>query len=228
MVDLKGSAEALLTLEQRQPRLTGAEHARAAAMGEQASFWRCSRIALRGLIARRWGEALARADFHLSDAGKPSLPSDEVHFSIAHTGAAALIALSDRPVGVDIETTVRTVRIAPDRRARLIETAAALNPGVLLPADETARFLQAWVRLEAVAKATGEGLGPLLSRAGVFGPQNRVAAATAPSPCVCRDLALDEFFSDGYLGAVAVVAGGLDESLAVSVAPFSARLTDQA
>ncbi len=51
-----------------------------------------------------------------TDLGKPYFPEwPGVHFSISHTAAAAMVGLSDRPVGVDIE------RIRPVSRRLLRE-----------------------------------------------------------------------------------------------------------
>ena len=43
-------------------------------------------------------------EIRLTSLGKPWFPEfPEVHFNLSHTGGAVLAALSDRPVGVDIE-----------------------------------------------------------------------------------------------------------------------------
>ena len=41
--------------------------------------------------------------FSYSDYGKPGLKMPGVHFNLSHSGDYAMIVLSDRPVGVDIE-----------------------------------------------------------------------------------------------------------------------------
>lgn len=135
---------------------------------------RAARIALRALLAGHVGLDAARRPFEVSPAGKPSLivetGRNTIDFSLAHCEAAALIAISGHgPVGVDLEA-VRAVRINPERRAMLEAAAAALSVLEPLPgAVGDRRFLQAWVRLEALAKATGEGISALLGRLGVRG-----------------------------------------------------------
>lgn len=89
-----------------------------------------------------------------TEDGKPWFPSrPELRFSLSHSGPLALVALSDRPVGVDIE------QIRP-RRAGL--------PRYALTAEELARyealggdwpaFYALWTRREAWCKYTGLGL----------------------------------------------------------------------
>ena len=80
--------------------------------------------------------------------GKPCFPEHpEVHFNISHTAGAALVGISDGPVGVDIE------RIRP-----VSERAMQRIAGVAL---EKA-FFQSWVRREACAKRAGTGIGALM------------------------------------------------------------------
>ena len=123
---------------------------------------RCTaHIALRVLIERAFGPEWRRVPYHISPEGKPSLPDAAGGFSLSHIPGWALIALAATgPVGVDLERR-RPISLSPVRREQLEWAAAALVPQRALPVDAEARFLQAWVRLEAVAKAGGMGLGRL-------------------------------------------------------------------
>ncbi|MEZ5853983.1 MAG: hypothetical protein R3D67_04265 [Hyphomicrobiaceae bacterium] len=146
---------------------------------------RRAHIALRALLAGLVGVDRARQPFEISAAGKPRLAAPQhvaavvgsVAFSLAHCDDYALIGLSlGGDIGVDLELR-RGIRIGPERRALLEAAAVRLAKGVALPAgDGDGRFLQAWVRLEAVAKATGEGISTLLGRVGARG---RLAAPVA-------------------------------------------------
>ncbi|MGD9802034.1 MAG: 4'-phosphopantetheinyl transferase superfamily protein [Hyphomicrobiaceae bacterium] len=123
---------------------------------------------LRILLAGYIGTSEARRPFEIAEGGKPSLATrtnPPLQFSLAHGDTAAIIAVSfDGPIGVDLETP-RHVRIAEHRRHALIAAAASLHPERPLPTTpEDACFLQAWTRLEALAKATGEGIGAVLER----------------------------------------------------------------
>ena len=75
-------------------------------------------------------------------SGKPYFPdAPEVCFSLSHTRGAVLAALSDRPVGADLEL----VRPAPPHLARRV-------------GQEGEDFFRSWVRREARGKRTGEGI----------------------------------------------------------------------
>lgn len=165
-VDLAGGRDVLIDLGQRlglaapPPLADGVERTRAAA-----------RVALRLVLAGHIGIEAAHRPFAVARDGKPFVqPRDDgaaIEFSLAHCEAAAVIAVSrDGPVGIDVEAP-RRVRISADRRGMLLEAARSLAPEAALPEGPgEAQFLQAWVRLEALAKATGEGLGALLGRLG--------------------------------------------------------------
>lgn len=135
------------------------------------TFRRAARTALRLILAAYVGMGPARRPFSISRTGKPSLAvttdgaEPAVHFNLAHCETVALVGISRTvSVGVDIETQ-RQPRISEPRRKRLIAAARVLAPlDTLAENDSNAAFLQAWVRLEAHAKATGEGLGSLLGR----------------------------------------------------------------
>lgn len=79
--------------------------------------------------------------------GKPWFPDyPQVQFNLSHTAGAVLVALSDRPVGVDIER-IRPVSQRAMRRLADVGTERA--------------FFQSWVRREARAKRTGAGIGTM-------------------------------------------------------------------
>ena len=205
---------ALHTLEERTPRLSAADRARAADLSDLTvrAEWVATHIALRLLIERAAGTQWRRATFVRSERGKPHLDGAPLAFSISHAPGLALIGLAPGgSIGVDVERT-RRVRVGEARRAR-IEAAGAALSNEPLPAEGNARFLQAWVRLEAVAKADGCGIGRLLTRLGILGVSDeiRVGQASAGSlvaallagdtPPSVRDLQL----GDGVYAAVASI-----------------------
>lgn len=164
LVDLARAAPNLAAEEAAHPRLSTDELDRAAAMGESGEDWRLSRIALRIVLERVVGSQLREQPFRLSSRGKPALPWDAgIEFSLSHTGQYALIAVARKAVGVDLEQ-VRPVRFPPDRQQAMLDAARALVGSG--PID----FLQAWVRLEAWAKARGSGVGALLHDISIRGP----------------------------------------------------------
>ncbi|MFM9939937.1 MAG: 4'-phosphopantetheinyl transferase family protein [Hyphomicrobiaceae bacterium] len=169
--------------------------------------------ALRLLLAARVGLVGALAPFRIGERGKPYLADGGLEFSLAHSGGRALIALSDvAPGGVDIEARRRMTMSAPRRAA--IERAAIQIAGgrELAQSAGDERTLQAWVRLEAAAKASGEGIGSLLERlrARPGWWQDNVSAPDAPVTAIESAvanrpfaMAIDLTLTQGYIGAIA-------------------------
>lgn len=177
-VDLAAAAATLRSVEQRTPRLSADDVARAGTFSDDGARdeWLTARIALRLLIERTIGESWRGAAFAREERGRPYLAGAEISFSLSHAPGLALIGLArDEAIGVDVERT-RTVRIDAARRARIREAGAALDAAALPVTDESA-FLQAWVRLEAFAKADGCGIGRVLTRLGISGTGSRTPMA---------------------------------------------------
>jgi 4'-phosphopantetheinyl transferase len=117
---------------------------------------------LRLLLAAYLRELPERLVLVPDSRGKPRLagPSgDSIRFNLSHSGDMALCAFAQGlEVGVDIEQIGREVdeldiarRMFAPNEVRQLET---------MQGDErTAAFFQSWTRLEAVAKASGRGLG---------------------------------------------------------------------
>lgn len=171
--------------------------------GQQAQ----AHAALRLLLARHAGIDAARAPFEKGSAGKPRLAIGGIHFSLAHSGTRALIAISrEGEIGIDLEAP-RASRISGERREQLIAAGRTVAGGAALSAGTSDEILlQAWVRLEAMAKVTGEGMGRLLTRYQIAGTDadrgNLLAkpdSAPGAEPYRIRDLVLDR----GYVAAVA-------------------------
>lgn len=177
--DLAKALPALDAAERALPRLSHDqvmrfENMRTTRGDDEAALWRAAHIALRIVLERHAGARMAGQAFAIEAGGRPRLVAigrggAAPHFSLSHAGGYALIAVSDAgPIGVDLEVT-RKVTVTPERRQRIETAAALLASAQPFPADDDARFLQAWVRLEAVAKASGLGIGRILTEAGVVG-----------------------------------------------------------
>jgi 4'-phosphopantetheinyl transferase len=209
LADVDAAGEALDVLDGRFALLTSEEHARAGGLQPlQARQWTRTRVALRTLLASRLGAPSAQSPFLLSAGGKPSLADGTLAFSLSHSGRFALIGLSpDGPVGVDIETR-NQINVHPDRLQAIEAAAIALAPDVPLPGHgDATRFVQAWTRLEALAKARGAGIGALLVSLGIRGPARTLDARTVPdvSPLlIAEGCALR--ITDLRLGCAAAVA----------------------
>ncbi len=172
-IDLDAAAPELLALEAEAGLMAAQDRAAVANLIDPAAAVRrlAASIGLRVLLSGLEGREIATRPFVRGANGKPGLPGAGHHFNITHSGPAALIALSSHPVGIDLER-LRPVRME-SRRRRLIEAAAlAVADGAPITGrSDEQRFLQAWTRLEALAKADGCGIGRLLTEIGAVGPR---------------------------------------------------------
>jgi len=165
------------------------EHDRAASFGAHlaGARWLAAHHFLRLTLGRRLDRPPAVLVFEVGAHGKPAV--DGVEFNLAHSGGVAVVAVAQRPVGVDVE--VRRPISRPEGVARRL--------GLAWPVGDDA-LLRAWCRTEALVKATGDGATQGLARA-----EERLG----PAGWTVADLAL----GDGIEGAVAargadwVVAG---------------------
>lgn len=140
------------------------------------------------MLAHYLNEQAEAIELVEDERGKPRLAHrpPALHFSLSHSGALALVAVSrDREVGVDVE------RIKPERDF------VALAERALAPADATAVreasesdragvFYELWTHHEARLKCLGHGLG------------------SAPPPQEAAALTVEALTVDpGYAAAVA-------------------------
>jgi 4'-phosphopantetheinyl transferase len=163
LVDLKETAPALAALERETPRLSDDDRRRALCLrdAEERRLRLAAYGALRIALERWGGERVRRTAYRRNASGSPSLAGIPA-FSLSHADSVALIGVTSlRAIGVDLEKQ-RRVRISARRRNEILAAGAGLGCNVVNgPATDRA-FLQAWVRLEAYAKALGEGLGRVL------------------------------------------------------------------
>lgn len=208
----------LAALQADAPRLSEDEIARASAMRMPVmrERWVASRIALRLTLEVWMKHSLGRQPFQITPEGRPFLPAPAPSFSLSHAGPFALVAVAQAgPIGTDIEEV--SARKISAIRASQMERFAAHVAGAGLPgASEDARFIQAWTRIEAYAKADGRGVGRVLGEAGVLGQGSQAARAQVdghtfrPPQYRAYDLDIAQL-APGYAAAV---AGPADAALA--------------
>jgi len=186
LVDLDRATDALFEGEAITPRLSPGETASLDAITNPdiKRLRRAAYIARRLVLERMFGASTRQRDLPRDRYGRPELPPGFTgSHSLSHVGPFALIAASLAPrIGVDLESP-RIVRMPPVRRAIIQSAARTLSPDSL-PIDDDAGFLQAWTRLEALAKADGRGIGHLLTMIGAVGgssPDLHAASALAAS-----------------------------------------------
>jgi 4'-phosphopantetheinyl transferase len=170
--------------------LSADERERAARM-TRPEPWIAARVALRTVLGERLGVAPSEIVFALGPHGKPELPGAPLRFNLAHSGARALIAIGDVELGVDVERLSRSSRAV--ERTLTEGERAALGP------DRHVELLRVWCRKEALAKASGGGLG--------WAPET--FDTSRPNGFALVDLEL----SEGYVGALAVAGERCDVRL---------------
>ncbi|MBR1803279.1 MAG: 4'-phosphopantetheinyl transferase superfamily protein [Muribaculaceae bacterium] len=86
--------------------------------------------------------------------GKPSLAGmPHIHFNMSHSRGMAVCAVSDRPVGIDVERidhydAALIARTMNEQEQRAIEQSA----------DRNTAFIRLWTMKESLLKLTGEGI----------------------------------------------------------------------
>jgi 4'-phosphopantetheinyl transferase len=156
------------------------------------------------------------ARFVRGPGGKPRLAPGDIAFSLSHTEGLALIGVARAgAIGVDLER-ARTLRMSSRRRDDILAVGAGLAATPLGdPAGDEA-LLRAWCRLEAFAKARGEGLAHVLRELGLRDAGSRQLPSAREIVVAARGLArqsgleiADVKLPLGMHGAVAaVVAAG--------------------
>lgn len=109
-------------------------------------------------LATLTGEQPQELRFGFAENGKPHLIDyPEIHFNLSHCKGMALLAVADRPVGVDVEPVDRVAdwQGIAERFFHQQEYQAIL---ALPEAEQALGFLRIWTAKEALLKATGQGI----------------------------------------------------------------------
>lgn len=104
---------------------------------------------IRKIVSKKLNIEPANIDFLLTNENKPYLPG--VEFNISHSGNYVTIAISNKPIGIDVEMVKN--HFDHDELARACFT---LNERKLI--SNLHDFYIFWTRKEAILKASGEGL----------------------------------------------------------------------
>lgn len=112
-------------------------------------------ILIRCLLSRQLGRRFEDIHIQTTETGKPYIEgSPRLDFNLSHTKTAIAAALSDKPVGIDIEKIHEISPSVPPAVCTESELAWLNAPG----ADPTRRFMELWTRKEALVKYDGTGL----------------------------------------------------------------------
>jgi 4'-phosphopantetheinyl transferase len=214
LIDLDLAAPALRELQGDLKLLGAGDISRAQRLKDPLERRRrlATYTALRALIEPLAGAHIRGQDFIRAAGGKPRCAGTRLDFSLSHSGGMALIGLDTRhAIGVDLEAPRRT-KPTERARARIIAAATGLGRRPLPGEGGEDTFLQAWSRLEAYAKAHGDGLAKTLAALGVRGGDRSMHRTPSPADIEttarqrARSAGLnvhDVKLPEGYTGAVA-------------------------
>ena len=120
---------------------------------ERSERRKSERNALSILLQEALGEGVALE--HLSD-GRPILSSHpETHISISHTEGLVMLALSNKPIGVDVELRCRQTEVAVKRLVSPV-LARAMQCLTAALSDKNLIYTIAWTAMEALYKLVPE------------------------------------------------------------------------
>ncbi len=96
--------------------------------------------------------------FRNHKGGKPYAEGLDIHFSLSHSGNLAVCAISDKPVGIDVEQNKK----ANFNVARRCFTKAELQYVLSRKEKSQQRFFEVWTKKEAYVKLLGTGIQDFL------------------------------------------------------------------
>lgn len=166
---------------------------------------------LRCILSRYLQVPAQQLRFSYSPTGKPTLsfPSTDLQFNLSHSGQLALYAVSQHPVGIDIE------QINPDRpimdiAQRFFSRTEQQELAALPPDLQPIGFFNGWTRKEAFLKAIGTGLSCPLDQFSVSlspdGPAQLLETQWHPSEAIRWGMSALEV-GESYAAAVVAAAG---------------------
>lgn len=104
--------------------------------------------------------------FEYGDHGKPSIIGhDDIYFNLSHCRTAVACAVSDKPIGIDIES-IRPAKESIIRYAMNDDEAKQ----ILESENPDLEFTKLWTKKESLLKLTGEGINDNMKN--VLSPEN--------------------------------------------------------
>ncbi len=112
---------------------------------------------LRDILAKRVGIAADEIALGYGPKDKPFLANGHLHFNVAHSENVAVVAISHRELGIDVE--LLREGFADDTIAERFFAPTEVQQLRALPvSDQEPAFFRCWTRKEAYLKAIGDGL----------------------------------------------------------------------
>lgn len=112
-----------------------------------------SKYCLREILSHFLSIAPAEIKFHFEEHHKPATLG--IDFNISHTGDFILLAVSQKPIGIDVEYLNRNFDFES-----ILDISFSPNEIEYIgkPVVDTVNFYSLWTRKEALLKAVGEGI----------------------------------------------------------------------
>ena len=107
----------------------------------------CGEILARTAISEITGKTKEELVFELKKSGKPFCKNAETEFSISHSGEFAVCAVSEKPVGIDIQKITEYNEKTAERVCSEEELYA-----IRKSAQKSREFIKIWTKKEAVLK----------------------------------------------------------------------------
>lgn len=106
------------------------------------------------VIKKTFDLDISQQEFVYTECGKPYLPDyPDVHFNISHSGEYVACAVSDKPIGVDIQKIGKYNSDVANRVCNENELKQIKNGS-----DKASEFTRLWTQKEAVLKMYGTGI----------------------------------------------------------------------
>lgn len=113
----------------------------------------CGEMLAKRAIAELTGKSAEELVFGTKKSGKPFCKNADIQFSISHSGGYAVCAVSDVPIGIDIQT------VSPynAKTARKVCSAGEFKE-IEISGDKAREFTKIWTKKEAVLKRDEKGI----------------------------------------------------------------------
>jgi len=113
----------------------------------------CAEMLVKRAISEKCGIKIDEIVIETEDGGKPFCRNAKLQFSISHSGDYAVCAVSEYPIGIDIQ------KIVPynPKTAKRVCTAAEFCE-IEKSTVKDAEFIKIWTKKEAVMKMCGAGI----------------------------------------------------------------------
>lgn len=153
------------------------------------------------------------ARFERDAHGKPHLVGHAVEFNLSHSRGAVACAISERPVGVDIQA-----RHGSDEKLRARVCSAAEAALIEASPDPDGEFTRLWTLKESLLKCRGTGLAGDLAALDFADRPSSIGARRAPYHlAICERASDGSFsFSDAPLASPLSELAGPDSRLLIS------------